>query len=149
MDLCSCCYYFHFEIFLVSESVFHFYLHMFETRSLKPLEQVLNSSRLIDSRVNSFSLIINWTAYISHWSNHRCILHYNKSAPLCTYYVIIIKCNTLNVSIKNVYSRLPLCYVSYYHKYNTLHVSIKSVYSRLPLCYVSYYIKYKTCTFYN
>ena len=39
-----------FEIFLVSESVFRFYERMFETRSLKPLLQVLNSPRLIDSK---------------------------------------------------------------------------------------------------
>ena len=43
----------------------------------------------------------------------------NKSAPLCAYCVIIIKYNTLHVLIKNVYSQLPLCYVSYYIKYKT------------------------------
>ena len=43
----------------------------------------------------------------------------NKSAPLCTYYVVIIKYNILHVLIKNVYSRLSLCYVSYYIKYKT------------------------------
>ena len=86
-----CCYYSHFEIFLVSESVFRFYLCMFKTRSLKPLLQVRNSPCLIDSRVNStFSLIINWTAYISHWCKSSTYFALQIKAILCAPTVLLL-----------------------------------------------------------